>query len=150
MFISFLLFKIKELDNIRKHLRAKLGKEFVREAMGGARVDPLIAEKFRLDVPPSILVGDYLENIATTQKRPLELDLPSVPAERVSMKTTAPKFPEIPAHPIKVDECVMVEESVYKLTKDGKRNGVGVNDELPSFEELSKRFDELKQNNAKI
>ena len=113
--------------------------------MGGARVDPLIAEKFRLDVPLPILVGDYLENMATAQSRPSELDLPSVPAERVSMKSAVPKFPEIPTHPVKAERTIKVEESMLELVDTSKNNDTSTKDELPSFEELSKRFDELKQ-----
>lgn len=128
----------------------KLGKEFVKEAMKGVRVDPLVVEKFRLDVPPPVLVGDYLESIsAASQQRQAEINLPSVPTKKISARDDALKFPEIPKHAIKVDKSIRVEEfrgcpsnkdeKEERISKDEPKN------ELPSFEELSKRFDELKQ-----
>lgn len=116
--------------------------------MGGSRVDPLVAEKFRLDVPSPVLVGDYLESIASTQKKSLNLNLPSVPTEKVSAKSSALKFPEVPRHEIKTgkDEKAkkaMEDSFILPVEHDGKDTK---DDDLPSFEELLKRFDELKKN----
>ena len=136
---------IKELYEIKKQLKRKLGKEFVKEAMSGARVDPSLAEKFRLDVPLPVLVGNRLESISAGQKKSLELDLPSVPKEGVFSKAAGLRFPEIPTHQIKVDRTIKVDEPVQELLGSKEKSEADPKDELPSFEELSRRFDELKK-----
>lgn len=136
---------IKELYDVKKRLKERLGKEFVKEAMSGARVDPSIAEKFRLEVPLPILVGNRLESISAEQKKSLGLDLPSVPKEGVYSKAAGPRFPEIPTHRIKVDRTIKVDKPAQEMLGDKEKSEAGLKDELPSFEELSKRFDELKK-----
>ena len=139
-------YQIKELEEIKKHLQAKLGKAFVREAMSGARVDPLVAEKFRLDVPLPVLVGDYLEKIASSQKKPQEqkLELPSVPSAKVGSCSYRLKFPEIPSHPV-ISNKAEEEEKHMKVSFSNVKPNDPSQDTLPSFEELSRRFEKLKE-----
>lgn len=114
--------------------------------MSGARVDPLIAEKFRLDVPLPVLVGDYLEKIALSQRKPQEqsLELPSVPSAKVGACSYGLKFPEIPSHPV-ISNKVEGEEKLVKASLSNVRPSDPSQDTLPSFEELSRRFEELKE-----